>query len=1042
MTVAMVRVNLTNDPQASFMFSENFERLLDPKYEADQALGNTRRVGKGVRINANQGAQLDISWRSCQSEEHSAFGNGGRFVEFQLDDLDGVTRKTISFTDVGQLNNDKSQHFLCLARTDSPTEVLVTAARRTADEKFAEIARDHQAIDTEPTALTLSVPAAADPSGNPQEHNYRFNITCKQPGPITIQILEVQHCVTAPAWAATPGHTVLTKLNGPASPTQIMNLDLSSDFVESIMGHIDRTLTSKTVDDIRTLGYSLLGNPMTEEVGLLVLGKAAAWRKIWPFAAESFLRCNIASLAKYASDSAIRAFTETQNDAAFDLLAELGSEDFSYERYTDSALFEIASYAAFYGDAAAFTGVQDEFEQRRDVTVDLRQQWDNLVREFASQSALGADLATSAAYRDIHNAAVWKGRAETEAVETDKITLGFLNYRNPTRASSNIGDHVQTIAALGQLRSFNFTNLDADPAVKMILDRNPADEQLTVERRVKIMPIDRDFSVLQGGGPSVWLPVCGWFAHPVYRLNLGLPFASNINPIFMSFHINTFAVLTPETLEYLKAHEPIGCRDYLTVRTLREADISAFFNGCVTLTLGDLYENPRDGERHGRLYGAYTDQDTPDGYEAVEHLDRAMWTKDFNENIEVADQLLQGYQYAEKVTTPLLHCLLPCRSMGTNVEFTNPQEGDPRFQGLVDATDEMRELTAERFRSKYKAVTTAILEGRSRDEVYAVWKEVSAPDIERTDQLLAAEEVSSPLTTPFDMPSVVAQIAQSQYDIGFFDGEPANVVDLLFAFDNGYLDHLLAVLHSILDHTERPIRAHLFVRGVDRQRLEQAVAQFKGLECRVYDLSAVEYGDLDLMKHISVSTMDRLMAPEILIKVTRVIYLDIDILIRRDIGEMFDLEFDFPIAGRSGIDKRWSEGRLFAYKIPKTMSAAGAREFRSRLFASGPTNFKNFNAGVLWMNLESLRAAGMSNEAIGWATRFGLNDQYALNLFTRGQRGELPPEWNHFAIQEFDDNPALVHFIGVTKPWSAGVVLPFIDEWKTHADAVHGWEEG
>ena len=64
--------------------------------------------------------------------------------------------------------------------------------------------------------------------------------------------------------------------------------------------------------------------------------------------------------------------------------------------------------------------------------------------KYEADQALGADLATSAAYRDIHNAAVWKGSAETEAVETDKITLGFLNYRNPTRASSNIGDHVQT----------------------------------------------------------------------------------------------------------------------------------------------------------------------------------------------------------------------------------------------------------------------------------------------------------------------------------------------------------------------------------------------------------------------------------------------------------------------------------------------------------------------------------------------------------------------------------------------------------------------
>ena len=847
------------------------------------------------------------------------------------------------------------------------------------------------------------------------------------------------------AWSATSGHEVLAAwapdpTDSPPEPLGF-GLDLGTDFVASVMTFVDEELAKHRPEAVRNLGYSLLGSKTSEQIGFLVLGKAASWRRLWTLAADSFLRCETSNLARYASGDALRAFTETAQPQARDILDLLGEEDAPFGHYSDADLHDVGFYAAYYGDRTVFDRVRTELEQRPELSEDLRQRWENLVREFASQLEVGDPLGASS-YPEIRSKLVWDGTDHEATAARDDITLGFLNYRCPTRASSNIGDHVQTIGALGQLRSFDLLNLDADPAVRSILDRNPTEEQIAVEAPVRIIPVDRDFSILQGHESTIWVPVCGWFAHPVYKLNVGLPFASNINPIFMSFHVNNFDILTPETFDYLKAHEPIGCRDYLTVRTLREQGISAFFNGCVTLTLGDLYLTPDDDERHGRYYGAYNDKRTPDGYEAVPHLDRDVWTKTFDENIAVADELLQRYQHAEDVTTPLLHCLLPCRSMGTPVTFTNPKEGDPRFQGLVDADDEMREATADRFRVKYKAVMTAILQGHSKEEVYDVWREVCAPDIERTDELLAAEKVPDPLAPPFDMADTVDQVMKSQYNIGAVDATASDVVNLLFAFDYGYLDHFLAVMHGLLENTTRPIRAHLFVRDLPRQRLEGALAQFENLECRIYDLSFVTYGDINLMSHISVSTMDRLMAPEIVADIDRLVYLDIDILVRGDIGELFDLEFgDLPLAGRSGVDRRWSEGRLFAYEIPKKMAAADAREFRSRLFDTGPTDFKNFNAGVLWMNLEALRAERMSYETIGWSTRFGLNDQYALNLFARRNRGELPASWNHFSIQEFHDDPNLVHYVGPIKPWSDGAVLPFVNEWKDNATAVAGWNK-
>ena len=57
-------------------------------------------------------------------------------------------------------------------------------------------------------------------------------------------------------------------------------------------------------------------------------------------------------------------------------------------------------------------------------------------------------------------------------------------------------------------------------------------------------------------------------------------------------------MLQGKNLEYLKEHEPIGCRDYYTVGLLKEKGIDAYFSGCMTLTLSETCRyngNKREG---------------------------------------------------------------------------------------------------------------------------------------------------------------------------------------------------------------------------------------------------------------------------------------------------------------------------------------------------------------------------------------------------------------------------------------------------------------
>lgn len=81
----------------------------------------------------------------------------------------------------------------------------------------------------------------------------------------------------------------------------------------------------------------------------------------------------------------------------------------------------------------------------------------------------------------------------------------------------------------------------------------------------------------------------GWFMWKPEHF----PPSKDIRPLFISFHIAPFIserLLTKESVDYLKKHEPIGARDHNTEKLLKSKGIDCYFSGCLTLTLGNTYK--------------------------------------------------------------------------------------------------------------------------------------------------------------------------------------------------------------------------------------------------------------------------------------------------------------------------------------------------------------------------------------------------------------------------------------------------------------------
>ena len=130
-----------------------------------------------------------------------------------------------------------------------------------------------------------------------------------------------------------------------------------------------------------------------------------------------------------------------------------------------------------------------------------------------------------------------------------KNKLAFLGYPD----SDNLGDFIQSIAAAKLMM----------PEKPLILNRDQLNNYY---------------------GPQVKLIMNGWFMEQPENW----PPSSSITPLFISFHLNPTAergMLTTKGISYFKKHQPIGCRDYYTQKTLEEHGIETYFSGCLTLSL-------------------------------------------------------------------------------------------------------------------------------------------------------------------------------------------------------------------------------------------------------------------------------------------------------------------------------------------------------------------------------------------------------------------------------------------------------------------------
>lgn len=256
------------------------------------------------------------------------------------------------------------------------------------------------------------------------------------------------------------------------------------------------------------------------------------------------------------------------------------------------------------------------------------------------------------------------------------------------------------------------------------------------------------------------------------------------------------------------------------------------------------------------------------------------------------------------------------------------------------------------------------------------------------------------------------------------------MIDAILATDKAISDHVPVVVRSAYHYCSRPLRFHVVTRGLSGEDFTGIMDKCPGVEMLQYQADGLDHGEVKLGAWVSISTMDRLRLPSILPEwVGKAIYLDIDTVVMDDLALMIEL----PV-GECGLSAKLSTRKRF------WMGSDFARQGRvdaDKLVGLAGGDWRNFNAGVLLMDLNRFRENGYERITGGFVEATGCNDQIALVMYSKGRHAILPDRWNAWVGVDHhlpETKPyGVLHYVGSKKPWDTPSKAMYA-AWKRWSD--------
>lgn len=233
-----------------------------------------------------------------------------------------------------------------------------------------------------------------------------------------------------------------------------------------------------------------------------------------------------------------------------------------------------------------------------------------------------------------------------------------------------------------------------------------------------------------------------------------------------------------------------------------------------------------------------------------------------------------------------------------------------------------------------------------------------------------------------------------------------NKINVAFCIDTSYTQHLGVALASLLMHNEaKNVRIFIASSKLNPADIEKlsTIGKIFGSDLVFKQILDERVSGFRQHLHLSRAAYYRMLLPDILIDIEKIIYLDCDIVVEANLQELWNA--DVEGYGCAGVD----EGNP---------AQTGRLDLDPDFY---------INSGVLLLNLSYWRSNNITTKCMEWLEANPHNnillDQDAINVVLKHQKTRIDLKWNLNPVpledigvlQQYSEH--ILHFGGPIKPW-------------------------
>lgn len=243
-------------------------------------------------------------------------------------------------------------------------------------------------------------------------------------------------------------------------------------------------------------------------------------------------------------------------------------------------------------------------------------------------------------------------------------------------------------------------------------------------------------------------------------------------------------------------------------------------------------------------------------------------------------------------------------------------------------------------------------------------------------------------------------------------------ISIAMASDRNYAYPTIVSMTSILENRDpgTKINFYIMLSGNFEQSIKNDILSLKdkypNCDINLIDMKD-KLSDLYTSDHLTAATYYRLLLPDLLPNLDKVLYLDTDIIVQKDLTSLFKHNIDnFYLAGVRDVD-------VCGIGILNWKSYRHGHDFYTRKYGENTYINCYVNAGILLFNLKNMRENNLVPKLLDCAQKhdFINHDQCVLNTVCYGKILPIFDIYNRAVWLGLNDNQVVVRYCGGEKPW-------------------------